>query len=184
MTTHAVYRTNGGKEAPITAIKQVRIVLLDFDGVLTNNRVTTDSAGMESVVTNKYDSLAIAAAQEHHSVYFAVFTMESSCYVAYRCNKLDIPFFVCEGHTKLGVATRHLESIGKTWRNAVFVGNDYPDVPCMVKAQVSCAPQDASAGALGIADIILKKNGGDGVVREVLNYMLGDSWLQKIYAHD
>ena len=70
-------------------MKNVNFIITDFDGVLTDNKVLTDSNGVESIICNKSDSLAIGMKTEFN-IEFQILTSEESKTHFYRSKKLGI----------------------------------------------------------------------------------------------
>ena len=150
---------------------KVKMVILDFDGVLTDNLVSVDENGRESVTCSRSDGLGIEMIKKA-GIHVAVISKETNKVVSARCRKLGIECHQSvEG--KLPKFNELLKSKGVSADSVLFIGNDVPDVECMKAAGIGAAPSDAHKKALDAADFITKSPGGRGSVREICDLMLG-----------
>jgi YrbI family 3-deoxy-D-manno-octulosonate 8-phosphate phosphatase len=148
----------------------VALLVLDFDGVLTDNRIWVTPEGVESVACSRSDGLGLEMLRGHGVEVF-VLSKEASPVVAARCRKLGIPFR--QGVENKDAALRSLAMERKvTLDQIVYVGNDVNDLLCMVIAGCGVAVADAHPDVLGQADLILSSPGGRGAVREVCDLIL------------
>ena len=143
----------------------VRLVVFDFDGVMTDNRVWVTSGGEESVACNRSDGLGLDAVRRL-GVQLFVLSTERDPVVGARCRKLGVD---CEQGVSDKVASlRALMSLrGIDPSQVVYVGNDVNDLECMQLVGCSMAVADAHPEVLVEADLILERSGGHGAVREV-----------------
>jgi YrbI family 3-deoxy-D-manno-octulosonate 8-phosphate phosphatase len=151
-------------------LRGVEFLVLDFDGVMTDNRVLVFEDGREAVICNRGDGLGLETLRKA-GVPLAVISKEVNPVVAARCNKLKIPYE--QGvEDKLGVLQRVASERGIDLAAVAFMGNDVNDAECMTAAGVAIAPADAHPSALRIADIVTVSAGGLGAVREVCDLIL------------
>jgi YrbI family 3-deoxy-D-manno-octulosonate 8-phosphate phosphatase len=149
---------------------RVDAVLLDFDGVLTDNKVATDQNGAESVVCDRSDGLGIERLLDA-GVLVAVLSKEQNPVVAARCRKLGVECI--QGVDDKGAALdRFLGERSLHAESVVFVGNDLNDVDCLAMAGCGAVVADAHPSALAVADLVLTRDGGDGAVREMADLIL------------
>jgi N-acylneuraminate cytidylyltransferase len=143
----------------------LRLVVFDFDGVMTDNRVWVGEHGDEWVACNRSDGLGLEALRRL-GVECLVLSTETHPVVAARCRKLGVP---CE-HGVRDKADR-LRSLlcerDLTPSQVVYVGNDVNDVDCLRLVGCGVAVADAHPDALRAADITLMSAGGHGAVREL-----------------
>lgn len=148
----------------------VRLVLLDFDGVLTDNRVWVDTDGRELVAANRSDGWGIARLQDK-GVRIVVLSTETNPVVAARCNKLGIE--VLQGlEEKAKAVERLLKDAKINPGSVIFVGNDENDIPAFSKVACALVVADAHPSAKLKADIVLKQKGGYGAVREICDLLI------------
>lgn len=112
-------------------IKDVKIVALDFDGVLTDNTVIVDENGHESAVCNRADGMAIAMLKKA-GIEVVVITSEKNPIALHRCKKLGIPIMRHNGRTTKGeILQEFADGIGIDMKDVVFVGNDVNDISAL-----------------------------------------------------
>lgn len=153
-----------------TALTGVRLLLLDFDGVLTENRVIVDQNGVESVRCHRGDGWGIARLRDA-GIDVRVISTETNPVVAARCRKLGVPVQQGVGD-KGAVVAGILAETGVLPGQVAFVGNDVNDLPAMTRVGVPIAVADATPGALAAARFVTRRVGGDGAVREVADAIL------------
>lgn len=149
----------------------VRLLVMDFDGVLTDNRVWVDENGHEMIAANRSDSLGLKHLRAA-GVETLVLSTETNPVVSARCKKLGLPVLQAV-EDKAAALTRLLAEKGIDPRQVVFMGNDLNDTPCFPLVGCAVAPADAQTAALQEADIILSRDGGHGAVRELCDMILG-----------
>jgi N-acylneuraminate cytidylyltransferase len=145
--------------------EHITMIVFDFDGVLTDNRVWVDEQGQESVASYRSDGIGLARLREK-GIEMVVISSETNPVVAARCKKLGLP--VVQGvQDKATVLRNHLVENGVSPNKVVYVGNDINDVPCFRDVGCAVVVADAHPDALSAADIILERRGGYGAVREL-----------------
>lgn len=157
-----IVRPSGGERG---LPDQIKLLVLDFDGVLTDNRVWVDRNGMELVAANRGDGWGLARLKES-GVEVVVLSTESDPVVKARCDKLGIECF--QDLDRKGEALANLLSKrGLDGSNVVFMGNDENDLPCLELVGYSVAPCDAHPMYRERVDRITTLPGGHGAVREL-----------------
>ncbi len=150
--------------ADFTFPENIRAIVSDFDGVLTDNRVLLTENGLESVVCNRGDGLALERLCSRFSV--LVLSAEVNPVVAQRCKKLGVDCLQGEKSKTVRLA-KWLQENGFGWEHTAYLGNDDNDLECLEKAALGIAPADSSPRALAAADVVLPLNGGEGIMRIV-----------------
>jgi N-acylneuraminate cytidylyltransferase len=157
------------------------LLVFDFDGVMTDNRVYVDQNGVETVAAHRGDGMGIELLRRA-GVPMMVLSTESNPVVAARCQKLKLDYL--HGIGRKGEAlTRIIEERQLDPAEVIYVGNDVNDLSCFAVAGTAVAVADAHPEALAAADLILTKKGGHGAVRELCDQILagfdgggGSSW--------
>ena len=150
----------------------IELIVLDFDGVLTDNRVWVDQNGLERVAAHRGDGMGISRLKKA-GIEIIVLSTETNPVVAARCEKLKIP--VHQGINEKGTALKSLlEEQKANPENAIYVGNDVNDLPCFPIVGCSVVVADAHPDILPHADLVLKNKGGHGAVRELSDLILAD----------
>jgi YrbI family 3-deoxy-D-manno-octulosonate 8-phosphate phosphatase len=150
--------------------KQVELVVFDFDGVMTDNRVWVDQDGREQVVVNRGDGMGLALLRQE-GIRAVVLSTETNPVVAARCRKLDLPF-VQAVEDKASRLQALLEEYGVDPTNAVYLGNDVNDTACFPMVGCAVVVADAHLDAARLADLVLKTAGGLGAVRELCDLLI------------
>ena len=152
------------------AWKKVRLLALDFDGVMTDGKVTVREDGLESVTCSRRDSLGISMLKKI-GVKVVVISKEKNPVVATRCKKLKIECFSGIDDKPTTLKTL-LEREGLDPQHVCYVGDDVIDVECMKIVGIGVAVADAVRQAKEAADYVTTAKGGDHAVREVCDMIL------------
>jgi N-acylneuraminate cytidylyltransferase len=145
-------------------------LILDFDGVLTDNRVWVDQDGREAVMANRGDGMGLGLLARA-GVKLLILSKEQNPVVGARARKLKIECL--QGiDDKVRVLQRWLADHGVKASDAVYIGNDVNDLECMALVGCAAAPADAHPTALSAAQIVLGHRGGHGAVRELCDAVL------------
>ena len=150
-------------------------IFYDFDGVMTDNRVLVNDTGSESVFCNRSDGLAIAEFR-HLGIHQAIISTETNDVVERRAEKLHIPVIhkLDTSHIDKGtVLEKYCTENGIDPSHSIFIGNDINDMPALKLVGYPCCQADAYQPVKDIAVWISTKNGGYGVVRELMDALLG-----------
>lgn len=153
----------------------IKMILCDFDGVVTDNLVITDQDGRESVTASRSDSMHIKKLREM-GIETMILSSEANPVVLMRAKKMGVEAIHNVGMQAKGRALRELlEQKNVKAEEVIFVGNDLNDLPCFEIAGWAVAVADAYPEVIRAADYVLTKNGGHGAIRElceiVLNYL-------------
>jgi YrbI family 3-deoxy-D-manno-octulosonate 8-phosphate phosphatase len=156
--------------APRRMPATIRLLVLDFDGVLTDNRVWVDQDGREMVAANRSDSLGISRLRQA-GVETVVISMETNPVVAARCRKMNISWIQGENDKATALKKLLLER-NVDASEAVFLGNDVNDLPCFALVGWAVAVADAMPEVTRQADFVLTRSGGQAAVRELCDLIL------------
>ncbi len=150
---------------------RVSLLLMDFDGVLSDDLVLTDQDGRESVRCSRSDGFGLSLLRENMDIQAAVLSREENPVVSARCRKLKLEVF--QGVRQKDQALKDLIQ-ARGWNPAeiLYVGNDLPDLAVLPLVGFFAAPADAHPDVLRRADLILKHRGGRGAVRELCERLL------------
>ena len=160
---------------------------LDFDGIFTNNKVYCDANGNELVRCCKYDSLALSILRKYIkknrlNLNFFILSSEKNNVVTSRANKLEINVY--QGiENKFEFLENFLFEKQKTnvFKELVYLGNDINDLDCIKECSFSACPKDSPSIIKENSDFVGKKNGGDGFIREVIEYLISPLNLNDMY---
>ena len=152
-------------------IDQLEAIVFDFDGVLTDDRVFVDQDGREMVCCTRSDGIAFDILRKTKVKLFILST-EKNTVVVRRGEKLRVPV-VCGATNKIEGLKSLAAEQGFTLDRTLYVGNDVNDFYAMRACGFSACPADSHAQIRDIAGFVLEKNGGTGVVREIVEKLLG-----------
>jgi len=151
------------------SIDRIKLIVSDFDGVFTNNTLSTDKNGNESVVTSKADSLALTIFKKNFpNIPIIVLTSEQNISVKKRCEKLKIECFQAKQDKKYFLKKYLLDNdISK--ENVVYIGNDKNDISCLKYVGYPIVVNDCDSTIIDSSYLILNSKGGEGAIKELLN---------------
>lgn len=148
----------------------VKLLALDFDGVMTDNRVLVDQDGKEAVLCHRGDGMGIGLLKKA-GIEVLVISMEPNPVVSARCRKLKIDCIQnCD--KKLKALQQLAAARGLKPRDVAFVGNDINDLECLRWVGLPIAVADAEPEVLKAAAYVTRRPGGFGAVREVADKIL------------
>ncbi len=151
--------------------RKIKLLVMDFDGVMTDNKVYLDEEGNEMVRCSRADSFSIGMMKKKR-IEFLVISTEENKVVKARCRKLCIK---CRYgvKNKLPVLKKHIKAMGISPKQVCYVGNDINDLECVKYSGIGCAVKGSHPVLLENADYVTINRGGDGAVREICDMILG-----------
>jgi N-acylneuraminate cytidylyltransferase len=151
---------------------RVELIICDFDGVITDNRVWVDQDGRETVAAFRSDSPRIRELRERGTDVM-ILSSEPNPVVMARAKKMGVEAIHGVGLQDKGRVMREvLEQKNLKAENVIYIGNDLNDLPCFEVAGWSVAVADAYPEVIRAADYVLKARGGRGALREVCELVL------------
>jgi len=151
--------------------KQLKLLILDVDGVLTDGRLFFDKNGDEYKCFHARDGHGIKLLRQT-GVEVAVISGRKSKSVALRMKNLGVEY-VYQGHeNKIAAFNEIIQSMGIKPEQAAHMGDDLLDLPIMVRVGLSIAVDDANDSVKDYADWCTKTQGGMGAVREVCDFIM------------
>ena len=148
----------------MTPLSEIRLVVFDFDGVFSDNRVWTNDRGEESVACFRGDSAGLRRLDEVGVAYF-ILTSETNDAVLARARKIRAEC-IRGVEDKLPVLSAELERRAVAPDVTAYVGNDINDAECLAAVGLPVVPSDAWAEVMPLAGMVLTRSGGHGCVRE------------------
>ncbi|MEE8357433.1 MAG: N-acylneuraminate cytidylyltransferase [Anaerolineales bacterium] len=148
----------------------VSLLILDFDGVLTDDRVYVNQHGEETVAAHRGDGMGIAQVKKA-GIEVVILSKEKNPVVKARADKLGIPVF--QGIDEKGPELISiLADRGISSDSVVYLGNDINDLPCFPLVGLAAAVADSHPLVIEKAQLVLSKKGGHGAVRELCDLLL------------
>lgn len=157
------------KKLSLKALKNIKLIVYDFDGVMTDNKVITFSDGREAVICNRSDGLAVEAIK-NKGIPQLIITAETNKVALARAKKIGLPILAGIKDKKkclLGYCRRRKLDLKKI----VYIGNDMNDFEVMQAVGWPMCPQDAHQRIKKISRRVFSKNGGEGVAQELADFI-------------
>lgn len=146
-------------------LADVRLVVFDFDGVFSDNRVWTNDRGEESVACWRGDGLGLRRLEEVGVDHF-VLSMEVNAAIGLRAQKIHATCI--QGiEDKLPVLEVEVAKRGLSLADTAYLGNDVNDAECLAAVGLPVIPADAWPEVVPLAKMVLTRAGGRGCVREL-----------------
>lgn len=158
-------------------LKAIELLVLDVDGVLTDGRVFIHSDGTESKGFSILDGHGIRMWQRA-GLHVALLSGRASEATARRAEELEIAHVIQGAKSKLPVLKELLEKLSLSPAQAAYIGDDVMDLPIVRYVGFGVAVANAVDELKKHADYVTTRQGGDGAVREVIEYILkgSDRW--------
>lgn len=152
-------------------LPKLSLILLDFDGVMTDDRVWVDEQGHEMVAANRGDGLGLELVRKYLDIPVVVISKERNPVVAKRCEKLHLPYK--QGiDDKVSIIKALMSEYSVVPEQVAYIGNDVNDLGCFELVGYTVAPADAHEIVRNKADLVLLQRGGHGAVREFCDLLL------------
>jgi N-acylneuraminate cytidylyltransferase len=149
--------------------KAPKILFTDFDGCLTDDRVWLNQEGEEFVAANRKDGLAIKRLK-NLGIQVVISSTETNKVVLARGNKIGVD--VLQGLAEKAEAIeQYLEQKNLSWNDVWYIGNDVNDLGAIERANLSICPADAVKKVRKLVDVVLKTNGGYGILSEIASLL-------------
>jgi len=154
---------------------EIKLFLSDVDGVLTDAGMYYSENGDELKKFNTRDGMAFQLLKKA-GIYTGLITSEETNIVIRRAKKISVDFLHQgkEKKGKLEAAVKICKDVGIELNHVAYIGDDINCFELLSNVGIAACPNDASESIKSIPGIIkLRRNGGDGAVREFAEYLLG-----------
>ncbi|MDH3747823.1 MAG: HAD-IIIA family hydrolase [Gammaproteobacteria bacterium] len=155
----------------VNNLADVSLVAFDVDGVFTDGRFTLSDDGIESKSFQTQDGFGIRQLLRS-GINVAVISGRESAAVRKRMAELEVQHVILGCDDKAAAFDTLTEQLGITPAEAVFVGDDIPDLPLLSKVGYSIAVANAVSAVREYCDYTTTATGGNGAVREVCEHIL------------
>ena len=148
------------------------LLVLDFDGVVTDNRVWVDEEGHEMIAANRSDSLIMGKLRASGTE-ILILSSEVNPVVSARARKMKVEAIHGVGlEDKAGILKNLLTTRNIDPAHVAYVGNDLNDLSSFELVGWAVAVADAQPEVLRAADFVTQRTGGHGAVREICDLIL------------
>jgi 3-deoxy-D-manno-octulosonate 8-phosphate phosphatase (KDO 8-P phosphatase) len=155
-------------------LADIEMLALDVDGVLTDGTLIINADGSESKHFNSLDGHGIRMWQRA-GLKVALLSGRASEPTKHRAEQLQIEYVFQDCHNKLLVFEEFLEQLGLSADKVAYIGDDVMDMPLIRRAGFGVAVANAADEVKRYADYVTSRSGGNGAVREVIEYILKDT---------
>jgi len=152
-------------------LANIRLLLLDVDGVLTDGGILYQADGTEIKCFHAKDGLGIRLLMEN-GIQVGIVTGRSAEALLHRCRNLGISLVFDGVRDKGAVMEEVLARTGIKAEETAFAGDDLPDIGLMRRVGFSAAVADAHEAVRQEADMVTLHQGGRGAVREICEAIL------------
>jgi len=151
--------------------QDIRAAIFDVDGVLTDGRIYIGERGEEFKAFNTLDGHGLKLLAQG-GIAPIVITGRDSPAVRRRVADLGIAHAVYGVHDKLAAAQDLMKTLGLDWSELAAIGDDWPDLPLLVRAALAGSPANGHAEVRAIAHHVTAAHGGHGAAREFCDLLL------------
>jgi len=155
----------------IKKASQIKALIFDVDGVLTDGKITYDESGKEIKSFNVKDGLIVAHLRKAGIITGAISGRESAA-VSKRASELKLDFCHQGIVDKASVFLKLIEYHGLKKKEVAYIGDDLNDVTVLRQAGLAICPADAPVYIKKIAELTTTAKGGHGVMREAADLLL------------
>lgn len=149
----------------------IRAAIFDVDGVLTDGTLYISEAGETLKAFHALDGHGLKLLAQG-GITPIVITGRDSPAVRRRLKDLGVTQAVFGAHDKLAAAEPIRTALGLSWDQIAVMGDDWPDLPLLVRAGLAVAPANAHAEVKAIAHHVSALRGGEGAARECCDLLL------------
>lgn len=152
---------------------KIKMVVMDVDGTLTDGKIYMGKDGEVFKAFNAKDGLRIRQLPKF-GIIPVIITGRESTILTRRAEELGISEIYQGISNKVKILYSLLDKYNLELTNVAYIGDDENDYTAMNLCRVKGCPRDAAPEILNIADFVSKQDGGNGAVREFLDYILKD----------
>ena len=156
----------------LVSAAQIKLLLTDVDGVLTDNGVYYSEIGEVMKRFSIRDGMGVERLRKLAGIDTGIITGELSPSVARRAEKLHISELHLGVKDKLGRLSEIMRRLHLQWEEIAYIGDDVNDLEVMGKAGVTACPADAMPQVSSIVDYHCKTKGGHGAFREFAEWLI------------
>ena len=151
--------------------QHVRVAFFDIDGVMTDGGLHYTESGETFKRFHSLDGLGLKLLQQA-GITPAVITGRDSQALRLRLQGLGITLARFGTEDKCAAAEDMLQALGLQWDDAAAMGDDWPDLPVMLRCRFACAPPQAHEEVRAIAAYVTRAAAGHGAVREFCDVLM------------
>ena len=158
----------------------IELIVLDVDGTMTDGKITYTSDNLEIKSFNVKDGLAITSWLKLGKE-VAIITGRKSEILQKRADELNIKYLYQKVDNKQKILENLIKELNLTMDNVASIGDDLNDFDMLKNSKLAFVPNDANPYLDEIDVMRLNKNGGDGVVAQMIEYLIEEENLKERY---
>jgi YrbI family 3-deoxy-D-manno-octulosonate 8-phosphate phosphatase len=162
-------------------IDEIDTIVIDFDGVLTDNSVYLNHSGQEWVKCSRADGLAFDTLHKLNKTVL-ILSSETNKVVTARAKKLNVRV-IQSMKNKIDAIDLITNNGSINLEKILYIGNDLNDLNIMKLCGYTACPSDSHLSIKKISKFVLKARGGDGVIREIVEDILSLDILEILYSN-
>lgn len=159
------------EDSIVKRARDIKLLLLDVDGVLTDGRIIYDSKGRDSKFFNVHDGLGVYLLSRA-GIQTVLITAKGSGTLKHRAKDMRVAEVFADVSPKSAIFDKILKKYNARPQQVCFVGDDLVDLCLMDKVGFAVAVFNACPEVKNLAHYITRKEGGRGAVREVVELIL------------
>ena len=159
-------------------VKEIDLIVYDFDGVMTDNRVFVFQNGTEAVVVNRADGLGVGRIRAS-GIPQLILSTETNPVVKARAAKLELEV-ISSCNDKKHALMNYCEKNDYDLQKVLYVGNDLNDLEVMEIVGFPVAPSNGDPVIISLAKLVTKAKGGEGVIREISDFLIATKSQEKM----
>ena len=152
-------------------MENIKILVLDVDGTLTDGKIYVDDKDNSFKAFNVKDGFAL--------VNWLKLGGEVAILTGKKAKELGIKYVIQGSKNKTQDLKKLLDRLNISFENTAYMGDDLNDLSVMKHVVLAGCPKDSVQEVLEISNFISSKNGGDGAVREFLEYIMKNNGMWK-----
>lgn len=154
------------------AVNEIQLIVYDFDGVMTDNRVIVNEDGKEAVTVHRGDGYAVRMIKDNLRIPQIILSSEENPIVMRRAKKLNIQA-IHDIEYKDKVLKAYCDENNYDLSKVLYIGNDVNDFDVMQLCGMTACPADAEPEIRQYANHVFQSAGGFGVIRELYRILSG-----------
>ncbi|MBN2455109.1 MAG: HAD hydrolase family protein [Sedimentisphaerales bacterium] len=162
-------------------LENIQMLILDVDGVLTDGTIIVNADGTESKSFSALDGHGIRL-WKRSGLKVAFLSGRKSEPTVHRARQLEVDYVLEDCHDKLKTLKNLLEKLSLAPEEIAYIGDDWPDLPVIKYVGFGVATANAAEEVKQHADYITTSKGGNGAIRETVEYILknNNKWQQLV----
>ena len=161
----------------ISKLKAIKLLVLDVDGVLTDGGMYFTESGDQFKKFNTKDGMAILHLTKNKFPVAIISSGFKADMVQRRAEMLGIQYCFVNRTPKIETLNSLCDELNLTLDNVAFIGDDINDLEAIKNVGFTACPRDAVNTIKSNVDVVLNKKGGDGCVRELIDFYILDEPL-------